>query len=102
MAMHLFFVVHFLLNPKPQSPKPFFVLLRLCATAVVSMSGTAFACGVRSAHDFGFGSAWIPVISANESTHRPHSSSFMGLPYRILNMNPQKELLWGLWVESRV
>ena len=31
-------------------------------------------------------------------THRPHSSSFLGLPYRILSMNPQKELLWGLWV----
>ena len=23
---------------------------------------------------------------------------FWGLPYRILNMNPKKELLWGLWV----
>ena len=32
-----------------------------------------------------------------ELTHRPQSSSFLGLPYRILNMNPQKELLWGLW-----
>ena len=31
-------------------------------------------------------------------THRPHSSSFLGFPYRILYMNPQKELLWGLWV----
>ena len=31
-------------------------------------------------------------------THRPHSSSFLGLPYRVLNMNPKKELLWGLWV----
>ena len=31
-------------------------------------------------------------------THRPQSSSFWGLPYRILNMNSQKELLWGLWV----
>ena len=31
-------------------------------------------------------------------TDRPHSSSFLGLPYRILNMNPNKELLWGLWV----
>ena len=31
-------------------------------------------------------------------THRPHSSSFLGLPYRILNMNPKKELLRGLWV----
>ena len=26
------------------------------------------------------------------------SSSFLGLPQRILNMNPQKELFWGLWV----
>ena len=28
----------------------------------------------------------------------PHSSSFLGLPYGILNMNPKKKLLWGLWV----
>ena len=33
-------------------------------------------------------------------THRPQSSSFLGLPYRILNMNPKKELLWGLWVKT--
>ena len=32
---------------------------------------------------------------------RPQSSSVLGLPYRILNMNPQKELLWGLWVSQR-
>ena len=31
-------------------------------------------------------------------THRPQSSSFLGLPYRILNMNPKNELLWSLWV----
>ena len=31
-------------------------------------------------------------------THRLHSSSFLGLPYRILYMNPKKELLWSLWV----
>ena len=31
-------------------------------------------------------------------THRPLSSSFLGLPYRILNMNHKKELLRGLWV----
>ena len=30
--------------------------------------------------------------------HRPQSSSFLGLPYRIPNMNPKKELLGGLWV----
>ena len=34
-------------------------------------------------------------------TYRPHSSSCWGLAYRILNMNPQKELLWGLWVATK-
>ena len=31
-------------------------------------------------------------------THRPQSSSLLGLPYRILNINHKKELLRGLWV----
>ena len=31
-------------------------------------------------------------------SHRLHSSSFMGLPDRILCMSPKKELLWSLWV----
>ena len=35
------------------------------------------------------------------STHRPQSSSFLGFIYRILYGNPQKELLWGLWVVYR-
>ena len=34
-------------------------------------------------------------------THRPQSSSFLGLPYRILNMSHKKELLWGLRVRPR-
>ena len=33
-----------------------------------------------------------------EHTHSPLSSSFLGLPYRILNINHKKELLRGLWV----
>ena len=28
----------------------------------------------------------------------PKVVPFLGLPYRILYMNPQKELLWGFWV----
>ena len=31
-------------------------------------------------------------------THRPLSSSFLGLPYKILNINHQEELLRGPWV----
>ena len=34
-------------------------------------------------------------------THRLLSSSFLGLPYRILNMNHKKELLRSLWVVPR-
>ena len=36
--------------------------------------------------------------SAGGSTHRPLSSSVLGLPYRILNINHKKELLRGVWV----
>ena len=32
-----------------------------------------------------------------QQTHRLRSSSFLGLPYRILNMNQEKELLRSLW-----
>ena len=32
------------------------------------------------------------------TTHRLLSSSFLGLPDLIPNMNPKKELLWSLWV----
>ena len=41
---------------------------------------------------------WLRVWGLH--THRLHSSSFSGLPYRILNMNPKKELRWSLWVVS--
>ena len=35
-------------------------------------------------------------------SHRPLSSSFLGLPHRILNINHKEELLRGLWVYSRL
>ena len=34
-------------------------------------------------------------------THRLLSSSFLGLPYRVLYMNHKKHLLRGLWVKTR-
>ena len=34
-------------------------------------------------------------------SHRPLSSSFLGLPYRNLNINHKKELLRGLWVNRK-
>ena len=27
----------------------------------------------------------------------PNTSSFLGIPHRILHMNPKKEVLWSLW-----
>ena len=41
-----------------------------------------------------------PNPGPKHSTHRLLSSSFLGLPYRILNINHNKELLRGLWVHS--
>ena len=37
-------------------------------------------------------------VGWNLLTHRPLSSSFLGLPYRLLNIRHKKELLRGLWV----
>ena len=59
-----------------------------------------------------FGLKWVDRVlkvrglgSGNESDRAlvslpidPHSSSFLGLIFRILYGNPKKELLWGLWV----
>ena len=48
--------------------------------------------------------AFVPQRPLNNAgtlvptTHRLHSSSFLGLPYRILNMNIKQELQWSLWV----
>ena len=36
-------------------------------------------------------------LQISKVTHRPQSSSFLGLVFRILYGNPKKELLWGLW-----
>ena len=43
-------------------------------------------------------SNWKPEALDVTSTHRLLSSSFLGLPYRILNINNEKELLRSLWV----
>ena len=40
-------------------------------------------------------------LLASEFTPILLSSSFLGLPYRILNINHKKQLLRGLWVDLR-
>ena len=40
-----------------------------------------------------------PMPYTLKPTHGPLSSSFLGLPYRILNVHHKKELLRGLWVK---
>ena len=54
-----------------------------------------WACGA------GFKAGSWTALKGLGDTLRPQSSSFLGLPYRILNMKPKKELLWGLWVSFR-
>ena len=48
-------------------------------------------------------SSWRPldIFRSIGLTHRLLSSSCLGLPYRILNINLKKELLRSLWVERR-
>ena len=42
----------------------------------------------------------VGFIGFRGFTHGPLSSSFLGLPCRILNVNHRQELLRGLWVEG--
>ena len=42
------------------------------------------------------------LMTGHSLTQRLHSSSFLGLPFRILNMNSKKELLWSLRVGIQV
>ena len=44
-----------------------------------------------------FGTRRAPLCEFR-TTHRLLSSSFLGVPYRILHMNHKKELLRSLWV----
>ena len=54
---------------------------------------------------FANGGSGVPTgqskLVAGLFTHRPLTSSFLGLPYRILNIDHKKELLGGLWVARR-
>ena len=40
----------------------------------------------------------LPYTLQQHATHRLLSSSFLGLPYRTLNINHKKELLRSLWI----
>ena len=43
----------------------------------------------------------METIGNYTPTQRPQSSSFLGL-YRTQNINPQKELLWGLFLSIQL
>ena len=62
----------------------------------------AFVCLLEAWHFLGFGLQGLCSGFDEQYTHRPQSSSFLGLPYRILNMNPKKELFWSLWVGTAI
>ena len=42
------------------------------------------------------------LSQSDTRTHRLLSSSFLGLPYRVLNICPEKELLRILWVSGHI
>ena len=44
----------------------------------------------------------LAFMTMTMSTQRLHSRSFLGLPYKILNVNLKKELLWSPWVLSSI
>ena len=47
-------------------------------------------------------SVMLLATPRKRATHRPLSSSFLGLPYRIPNINHKRELLRGLWLEKQL
>ena len=63
-----------------------------------SWSSSGRPCQLPDAQSLGADRNLTGSLPDSLSIYSPHSSSFVGLPYRILNMNPKKELLWGLWV----
>ena len=83
----------------------------LCRCIVLEgLRFVASGCGVFRSGEFKFGGQSVSILrvfglgwkslqysaivgARTMCTHRLHSSSFLGLPYSILNMNPKKELL---------
>ena len=57
---------------------------------------------MRAFRETCLGSGRVEGFQGLGFTQRPLSSSFLGLPYRILNINHNKQLLRGLWVGFRV
>ena len=55
-------------------------------------------CGGVEVDGFVFQKAIRHRKSRGLNTHRPLSNPFLGLPYRILNINHKEELLRGLWI----
>ena len=94
-------------NPKTLSPKPF---IELYAGArwgrgalfknFVSLDGAPAEYRVPARKTQKFYSAWIfaRIVGPSRYTHRPPSSSFLGLLFRIRNINRKKELPWSLSV----
>ena len=70
------------------------MFLRLDTTHSPAMYATCFFADVTSHSQYVF--CFVNVRLCSSNTHRPLSSSFLGVPYRILNINHKKELLRGL------
>ena len=75
-----------------------------CSKGRRRRSMTFWQCpGQKVCHEGFLGSNSLAVkgLRDRRGTLRLLSSSFLGVPYRILNMNHKKELLRSLWVRFR-
>ena len=55
--------------------------------------------GTEASSNISYSKVLLP--SRSTTTHRPLSSSFLGLPYGILIISHKKALLRGLWVNPK-
>ena len=86
--------------PDPSALVPTRTLI-LCLKPMPTPIAVVYCCwDPRPLPTFGFGPCKVRQKGNynGDYTHRLLSSSFLGLPYRILNMNHKKELLRSLWV----
>ena len=59
--------------------------------------GLGFRARALALPAFGVGVYGLGKLLGIPHNHRLQSSSFLGLPYRIPNINHKRELLWSLW-----
>ena len=73
----------------------------MCFAAALSVYFVQVPAAISKHFSQGVGIGRIGFDPLPGLTHRPLSSSFLGVPYRILKNNNKKKLLRSLWVRCR-